>query len=109
MKELKAEVEREIVKRLVRALGPVKIYLFGSHAYGKPDRDSDVDLLVVVRDTETPYRDLTLRGRLSLSGMCIPVDLLVFNTAEMQKWSNVPCNIIHTVVQKGRLVYESFA
>jgi hypothetical protein len=46
---------------------------------------------------------------LSLSGMCIPVDLLVFNTAEMQKWSNVPCNIIHTVVQKGRLVYESFA
>ena len=104
---LSAEQEKEIVQRLVKALAPVKIYLFGSHAYGKPDRDSDVDFLIVVKDAETPYRELTFRGRLSLSGLGIPVDLLVFTTAEMEKWSKVPCNIIHTVVQKGRLIYES--
>jgi len=104
---LSTDLEKEIVRRLVDALHPVKIYLFGSHAHGKPDRHSDVDLLIVVRDTETPYRELTYRGHRSLSEMLIPVDLLVFTTAEVQKWSTVPCNIIHTVVQKGRLIYDS--
>lgn len=36
-----------MVKRIVRALKPEKVILFGSYAYGSPASDSDVDLLVI--------------------------------------------------------------
>ena len=104
---LSADIEREIVERLVKALRPLRIYVFGSHAYGTPDRDSDLDLLLVVGDDETAKRDLACRGLSSLSGICIPVDLVVCTEAELMKWADVPCNIIHTVVNKGRVIYDS--
>lgn len=107
MKEASAELLRQIVQRLVETLSPWQIYLFGSHAYGYPDRDSDIDLLVVVPDAEIPTRELTRRGRQSLWGLCVPVDLLVCTRLEMEKWGPVCCNPIHTVIQKGRLLYAA--
>ena len=41
----------------------------------------------------------------SLWGMAVPVDLVVCTVSEMQKWSKASCNVIHTAVQKGRLLY----
>lgn len=107
MKTLSAELLDEIVRRLVDALNPVGIYLFGSHAKGAPDADSDVDLLVVVEDTQLSTRELARKGRRSLWGMCIPVDLIVCTASEMDKWSRVGCNLLHTVAQKGRVVYDA--
>ena len=104
---LSAELEKEIVRRIVEALHPVRIYLFGSHGYGMPHPDSDVDLLVVVRDAETSCSELIDQGRQSLWGMRIPVDLLVCTSAQMGKWADVPCNLFHTVSQKGRLIYAA--
>ena len=45
------------VRRLVAALRPERIYLFGSRARGDADQDSDFDLLVVVPEVVgSPYR-----------------------------------------------------
>lgn len=107
METLATETLEEIIQRLVDALHPLEIYLFGSHAYGAPGRDSDLDLLVVVSDTDESPRELARRGRQSLSGMGFPVDIIVVTLSEMRKWSTVRCNIIHTVVQKGRRVYAA--
>ena len=38
-----------IVSSIVKECSPEKIILFGSHAYGKPTKDSDIDLFVVAR------------------------------------------------------------
>ena len=46
----------EIVRRLVEAFHPERIYLFGSHARGEAGPDSDYDLLVVVPDSAPPER-----------------------------------------------------
>lgn len=50
--------ERQIIKtvtdRLVKGLHPDQIILFGSYAYGTPDTDSDLDLLIVVPDSREP-------------------------------------------------------
>ena len=107
MKELTPSLLGEIVQRLVNELHPAGVYLFGSHAGGSPRADSDVDLLVVVEETETQLSELTARGRMSLWGLRIPVDLIVCTVADMEKWSDVPCNLLHTVAQRGRLVYAS--
>jgi predicted nucleotidyltransferase len=41
---------REIVRRIVDAYHPLRIYIFGSKARGDSGADSDYDLLVVVKD-----------------------------------------------------------
>ena len=39
---------QEVTNRLVEAYQPIAIYLFGSYAWGEPNEDSDIDLMVVV-------------------------------------------------------------
>ena len=44
----------EVVRRLVEAYRPERVYLFGSVARGDAGPDSDYDLLVVVQDDAPP-------------------------------------------------------
>src|SRR5687768_12591099 len=48
-----ADVPRSVIRRFARAVAerfhPEKIILFGSHAYGQPHADSDVDVLVIMQ------------------------------------------------------------
>ena len=39
-------------ERFVQKLNPLKIYLFGSYAYGNPESDSDYDFYIVVDDSK---------------------------------------------------------
>src|SRR5256885_14824020 len=47
-----ADVPKSVIRRFAREVAekfqPAKIILFGSHAYGKPLADSDVDILVIM-------------------------------------------------------------
>jgi len=51
-----ANVPMSVIRRFARAVGerfhPDKVILFGSHAYGRPNADSDVDILVIIADTK---------------------------------------------------------
>jgi len=107
MGKFSQELLHEITRRVVAALQPSRVYLFGSQARGDVDGDSDVDLLVVVPDTDTPPRELARLGRRSLWGMGVPVDLVVCTDSDLAKWSAVRCNVIHTAVEKGRLLFAS--
>ena len=46
---------KPIIQKL-KSYQPDKVILFGSYAWGKPDRDSDVDLLVIKNTKQNPYR-----------------------------------------------------
>ncbi|HUS71743.1 MAG TPA: nucleotidyltransferase domain-containing protein [Sedimentisphaerales bacterium] len=107
MKEFSKELIKEITNRLKDALHPLKIYLFGSHACGDADKDSDIDLLVVVPDTDKSTREIARQGRASLRTLCFPVDLIVCTQSQIQKWSDVKCTLIYTVIRKGKVLYES--
>jgi predicted nucleotidyltransferase len=41
---ISASTRKEIVRRLVNEFQPEAVYLFGSYAWGKPDKESDLDL-----------------------------------------------------------------
>lgn len=66
---------------VLRAHGVEAAYLFGSYAQGKPDDDSDVDLILVARSTRPfvdrfrDYQDIWL-------GAPAAVDLLVYTPEE---------------------------
>jgi predicted nucleotidyltransferase len=89
MSELSTELLKEMTKRLVESIQPEKIYLFGSHAAGSADRDSDFDLLIVVPDTHPSRHELALKGRASLRDFIIPMDLVVCTHSEIEKWQDV--------------------
>ena len=58
MNEVDVKQNLEEISRIIADTVPVEsIYLFGSHAYGTPNKDSDLDLYVVFKD-EMPMREL---------------------------------------------------
>ncbi|TWJ26347.1 nucleotidyltransferase domain-containing protein [Geobacter argillaceus] len=44
---LSDQLQKEIVEKIVAAVHPAKIILFGSHAYGQPEEESDLDLVII--------------------------------------------------------------
>lgn len=50
---LSESVKNEIINELL-AIDPLSVILFGSHAYGNPTIDSDIDLYVVTKDDFIP-------------------------------------------------------
>ncbi len=96
-----------IVGRLVSALEPERVYLFGSRARGDADPDSDFDILVVVAESPLPgyARDrLALRA---LRGLSVPVDAIVLTSAEFEKKLGVVCSLPATVDREGKLLYAA--
>ena len=107
LKTLDSNLLNEIVQRLVNALHPEKIYLFGSHAYGQPNDDSDVDLLIVVNDSDLPIRMKTVESYRALRGLLVPAEIKVVAQTVFEKRSQWLNSIERVVAEKGKLLYES--
>jgi uncharacterized protein len=99
---------REAIQRyaesIVREFQPEKIILFGSHAYGQPTEDSDVDLMVVM-----PFRgsalDQAFRIRDRLAHPGFPMDLLVRSPREIGKRQAMGDFFIREIMDRGTLLY----
>ena len=95
------------VRRLVAALRPERIYLFGSRARGDADQDSDFDLLVVVPEVVgSPYR-LHQRAHDVLWGLGAPVDVLVVSRERFERQRGVAASLPATVEREGHLLYAA--
>lgn len=97
----------EIVRRLVIALQPEEIYLYGSHAYGHPHEDSDVDLFIVIHDSSLPPHKRAIAAYCALRGLFIPVEVKVATRAEFERRAHWLSSIERVVREKGKLLYES--
>jgi predicted nucleotidyltransferase len=97
----------EIVERLVRALAPQRVYLFGSRARGDGGRDSDFDLLIVVPASDLPGHARDRIALRALRGLRVPVDVLVLTREEFDRKRNVVCSLPATVDREGRVLYAA--
>jgi len=96
----------EIVRRLVTAYQPERIYLFGSHARGDAGADSDYDLLVVAPDAPQERRDSKLAYEV-LWGVRAAADVIVWEKSRFERRSRVVCSLPATVLREGRLLYAA--
>ena len=71
----------EITASIVSVLDPERVVLFGSHAWGKPGSESDVDHLVVLDTTDTLAAEARI-GR-DCRPRFLPMDVLVRTPAEV--------------------------
>ena len=97
----------EIVRRLVQAYEPERVYLFGSAARGESGPDSDYDVLLVVPDDAQPER---VRSRLAyevLWGMGAAVDVLVWRRSAFDARAEVPTSLSAVVLREGILLHAA--
>ena len=106
MKEIPAGLLDEIVERLKEGLHPDKIILFGSHAYGKPNDDSDIDLLIVIPESDEPGYRRAQKAYRYLRGLAAPVEIFIATQQEVMHALNVPTSLINQIVQRGQIIYE---
>src|SRR5207247_5809432 len=72
---------RRFVDQVVRRFSPSRVILFGSHAYGRPTADSDVDLMVIMSHRGSGAKAAT-KIRLSCPRSS-PMDLTVRTPGEV--------------------------
>ena len=84
---------------------PEQIWLYGSHAWGRPHEDSDVDLFVVLAHSdESPIRR-SQRAHRSLRGLRMPKDVLVETRQEVDRVRQLKTSLEHTILTRGRRLY----
>ncbi len=105
-----AELEEklaEIVRRLRETFSPSAIYLFGSYASGNPQPHSDLDLLVVVEESELSPYQRDGQAYLALMGLEVAKDVMVYTREEFESRSALPVSFERTVKRKARQLYAA--
>ena len=93
---------------IVREFSPLQVILFGSHAYGTPKEDSDVDLLVVmdIPESETRHQAAKIRE-------CIPrrisMDLLVRTPDEIAYRISHNDWFLREITERGKMLYGNIS
>jgi predicted nucleotidyltransferase len=102
----KQEQIHSIVNKIVSQANPEKVILFGSYAWGKPNRDSDVDLLVVEKsDKGRLERGIKLREAIFPAG--VAVDIISYTPEELELAVNEHRNLfLEDIVRNGQVLYE---
>lgn len=95
---------RKCVKNIVKGFRPKRIVLFGSHAYGRPNRDSDLDLLVV-KNTRLPFAERVRRVDALIGSREMPLDIIVLTPSEIKRRQRDFDPFLDEVLQRGRVMY----
>ena len=95
---------RRFAREVAKKFSPEKIILFGSYAYGMPNEDSDVDILVVMPARNQHDQAVKIRWAVPRS---FPMDLIV-RTPENLGWRLAAGESFHTeILTKGKVLYEA--
>ncbi len=98
-----------VIKHLVDAYQPTTIFIYGSVAWGTPDDQSDLDVLVVVeRSDEKPYKRI-LKGQRCLRGIKIPKDILVYTSSEFNAMADNRASLCYKIKREGIKAYDAKA
>lgn len=97
---------RALAKHIAEKFQPEEIILFGSHAYGKPQPWSDVDLLVVM-DTPKGEMETALEIKKSIFPVLFSVDILVRSREVIEKRKSLNDWFLLEITQKGKTLYAS--
>ena len=93
------------MERLKAEFQPEEIYLFGSHAWGVPTDDSDVDLMVIVPDNDERSIKRMQRAHHCLGDLDMSKDVLVPTRSQVNRYKHLRASLFHQVLAKGRKLY----
>jgi predicted nucleotidyltransferase len=95
----------QIRDRIVTSFSPEQIVLFGSLAEGKPNADSDVDLLVVLDTVDEPHR-LMRELRTLLADIPVPIDVVPISAEDYGLDADIPGTLPREAERSGVTLYD---
>jgi len=107
MMRKKAKNDLKIICRMIRnAIDVNEIYLFGSYAYGVPNKDSDYDLCVVIPDSEMRPVDAVKKIRRAIYPVqSNPMDVVVYHSSRFRERQR-SASLERKIAREGVLLYE---
>ena len=101
------DLKPQIIEAL-KPLKPKKIILFGSYAYGRPTKESDIDLLIVKNERLQNVREIKIKARLLLKDLIkryhIGFDILVIPEEILYRREDYFYKV--DILQNGKVLYE---
>lgn len=104
------EISKEIAERL-SSVKPFKVYLFGSYAYGTPNENSDIDLMVVLEKDKTSHSfvermadNLMLNKKLLDINSKYPIDLIVISRSDFNNMISDDNSNFKQLIEKAKVI-----
>jgi predicted nucleotidyltransferase len=101
-----SQVVDRLVQKVVTAVHPMRIILFGSAARGAMGPDSDLDVLVVMPQG-THRRKTAQRLYRQMSGLGVPFDIVVATSEDLELYRSNPGLIYGAILREGTEVYAA--
>jgi len=95
-----------LVSRIVEAVHPRRIVLFGSAARGQMGPHSDVDLLVVMPEG-THRRHTAQHLYRTLTGLGVAKDIVVVTESDVRDYGDNPSLVLYPALREGRELYRA--
>jgi len=99
------EIIEEVKKRLIKTYNPIAIYIFGSYAWGTPTEDSDLDLLIVINQSDEKSYNRPRPGQRALFGLGISKDMIIYTKEEFEKYSCDATTLCYKIKNEGKVLY----
>jgi predicted nucleotidyltransferase len=97
------------ITEILKQYGIEKIILFGSYAYGTPNKYSDIDLLVIKDIPANETRDFRIKLKkalwIKLGKLSYSFDILVDNEQRIQKRIEMGDLFYKEIYSKGKTIY----
>jgi predicted nucleotidyltransferase len=97
----------EMVEAIKAKYAPEKIILYGSFAYGVPDANSDIDLLIIKKTSERPLDRMALVHRIvDIRDSSYPsFSPLVLTPEEVKQRLEIGDQFIQEILTRGEVLY----
>lgn len=94
----------ELVRRIVEAVHPLRIILFGSAARGEMRENSDIDVMVVMPEG-TNRSETAGQLYVKMIGMMVPIDIIVATPDDLARYGDTKGLIYRSVLREGTDLY----
>jgi predicted nucleotidyltransferase len=96
----------DLTHRITQVSNPQRIILFGSSVTGKMNKDSDLDILVIMRGP-VHRRQLAQKIYRNLHGVSLPVDIIVATEEDISGSSKKTGSILRPAMAEGQIIYDA--
>ncbi|MHC4202361.1 MAG: nucleotidyltransferase domain-containing protein [Planctomycetota bacterium] len=94
-----------VTRTIVERFNPKRIVLFGSHARGEADPESDLDLFIEMEsDKRPPERIMEVSEAFGLRDW--PMDMVVYTPDETERFRKTRGTLASIVEAEGKVLYE---
>lgn len=106
MQPITTDLLNQITQRLIAQFQPEQVILFGSYAWGAPTVGSDLDLMVVVTQSDLSDYERAVQGHRCLKGLAVAKDVIVKTRAEFDALRDVRAALEYKIARQGKVLYE---